>query len=130
VAYASDESGSAEIYVRPFPGPGAAVKVSTESASEAVWARDGRELVYRVGGQSPKIMTVEVRTTPALQVSAPRLLFASDLSFGGPIVRSNEFREYDVSRDGNEIIALRTVRTEEPSRQLTIVTGFPGARTP
>ncbi len=27
VAYVSDESGSPEIYVRPFPGPGAAVKI-------------------------------------------------------------------------------------------------------
>ncbi|MEX1244859.1 MAG: protein kinase [Thermoanaerobaculia bacterium] len=124
VAYVSDESGSPEVYVRPFPGPGAAVRVSTESGSEPAWSRDGRELLFRVGGRHPKFMSVEVRTSPALQVSAPRLLFSSQLNSGGPGVRGNEFREYDVSRDGNEIIALRTVVTEEPS-QLAIVTNFP-----
>jgi Tol biopolymer transport system component/tRNA A-37 threonylcarbamoyl transferase component Bud32 len=129
VAYVSDESGSPEIYVRPFPGPGAAVKVSTESGSEPVWSREGRELLFRVGGRHPKFMSVEVRTTPALQVSAPRLLFASDLNAGGPGVRTNEFREYDVSRDGNEIIALRTVAVEEPS-QLAIVTRWAAAKGP
>ncbi len=125
VAYVSDESGSPEIYVRPFPGPGAAVKMSTESGSEPAWSRDGRELLFRVGARRSKFMSVEVRASPALQVSAPRLLFFSELNSGPPGVRSNEFRQYDVSRDGNEIIALRTVATEEPSRQLVLVTNFP-----
>jgi hypothetical protein len=74
-------------------------------------------------------MAVEVRTTPALQFSAPRLLFSSDLRSGGPGVRANEFREYDVSRDGNEIIALRAVAVEEPS-QLALVTHWPVATGP
>ena len=74
-------------------------------------------------------MSVEVRTSPALEASAPRLLFSSLLNSGGPGVRTNEFREYDVSRDGNEIIALRTVANDEPS-QLAIVTNFPGTSTP
>jgi Tol biopolymer transport system component len=129
VAYVSDESGSPEIYVRPFPGPGAAVKISTESGSEPAWSREGRELLFRVGGRHPKFMAVEVRTTPALQFSAPRLLFSSDLRSGGPGVRANEFREYDVSRDGNEIIALRAVAVEEPS-QLALVTHWPVATGP
>ncbi len=129
VAYVSDESGSPEIYVRPFPGPGAAVKVSTESGSEPVWSRDGKELLFRIGAGRTKFMSVDVQTTPALRFSAPRLLFSAELNTGGPGVRSNEFREYDVSRDGNEIVALRTVRTDEP-RQLAIVTGFSGVPTP
>jgi eukaryotic-like serine/threonine-protein kinase len=125
VVYVSDESGSPEISVRPFPGPGAAVKISTESGSEPAWSRDGREILFRVGARRPKFMSVEVRTSPALQVSAPRLLFSSEVNSGGPGVRANGFREYDVSRDGSEIIALRTVATQEPS-QLAIVTSFPG----
>ena len=129
VAYVSDESGNPEIYVRPFPGPGAAVKVSTESGSEPVWSRDGKELLFRIGAGRTKFMSVDVQTSPALRFSAPRLLFSAELNTGGPGVRSNEFREYDVSRDGNEIVALRAVRTDEP-RQLAIVTGLSGAPTP
>ncbi len=44
-------------------------------------------------------------------------------------MRANEFRENDVSRDGNEIIALRTVAVEEPS-QLAIVTRWAAANGP
>jgi serine/threonine-protein kinase len=128
VAYVSDESGNPEIYVRPFPGPGAAVQVSTESGSEPAWSRDGQEVLFRVGAGRLKFMSAEVRTSPELQVSVPHLLFSSELNTGGLGVRTNEFREYDVSRDGNEIIALRTVRTEGPPRELTIVTDWHAQR--
>src|SRR5262249_26463563 len=30
IAYVSDESGTREIYVRPYPGPGAAIKISND----------------------------------------------------------------------------------------------------
>ena len=48
LAYASDESGEYEIYVRSFPEPGARFQVSAEGGYEPVWAPDGRTLYYRV----------------------------------------------------------------------------------
>jgi Tol biopolymer transport system component len=131
IAYVSDESGTREIYVRPYPGPGANIKVSTESGIEPVWTRGGRELLYRTGERGEKFMAVEMQTSPELVVSAPRLLFSSDLNTGGQWAgrgaREEAFRDYDVSPDGNEIFATRMVRMEEPNRQLTIVTNWPAA---
>ena len=49
LAYVSDESGRDEVYVQPFPGPGAKWLVSTDGGREPVWGRDGRELFYRAG---------------------------------------------------------------------------------
>src|SRR5262249_38217757 len=54
VAYASDDSGRFEVYIRPF-GPGAAAgapaggrwQVSTSGGTLPRWRRDGRELYYR-----------------------------------------------------------------------------------
>lgn len=45
VAYASDESGRAEIYVVPFPGPGGKWQVSTEGAVTPFWTA-ANELSY------------------------------------------------------------------------------------
>jgi Tol biopolymer transport system component len=46
IAYQSDESGPYEIYVQPFPGPGAKTQVSTTGGTLPTWRRAGRELFY------------------------------------------------------------------------------------
>jgi serine/threonine-protein kinase len=46
MAYASDESGDFEVYVRPFPGPGGKWHISTAGGMMPVWSRAGRELAY------------------------------------------------------------------------------------
>jgi Tol biopolymer transport system component len=120
VAYVSDESGTREIYVRPFPGPGAAVKVSNGFAIEPLWSRDGRELYYRSGDNAEKFLSVQIQTSPGLTISAPRLLFSSELAVGG---REDMYREYDVSPNG-QFVALRNTRTDEPNRQLVLVTNW------
>jgi hypothetical protein len=51
LAYVSDESGRVEVYVRPMPGPGSRVQISTDAGSEPVWSPTGRELFYRANGK-------------------------------------------------------------------------------
>ena len=51
LAYASSESGRSEVYVRPFPGPGEAVKVSSAGGEFAAWSASKREIVYGLEGQ-------------------------------------------------------------------------------
>jgi serine/threonine-protein kinase len=46
VAYESNESGKDEIYVRPFPGPGGRIRVSTTGGEFPRWSRTGRALFY------------------------------------------------------------------------------------
>ena len=45
IAYNSNESGQAEVYVRPFPGPGGRWQVSEGGGSLPAWSRNG-ELFY------------------------------------------------------------------------------------
>jgi serine/threonine-protein kinase len=47
LAYSSDESGTLEIYVRPFPGPGRKWRISTAGGRMPIWSRAGRELAYQ-----------------------------------------------------------------------------------
>src|SRR6516165_10137909 len=46
LAYVSNESGAAEVYVQAFPGPGAKVRISTQGGVAPRWSRTRRELLY------------------------------------------------------------------------------------
>jgi len=74
VAYQSDETGYDEVFVRPFPGPGPAVRVSTGGGQAPFWRHDGKELYYTTENQ---LMTVSVGGSGkgALDFGLPKLLF-------------------------------------------------------
>ena len=57
IAYYSDESGTNEVYVRPFPGPGGKWQISTGGGRYPVWSRNGRELFYET--RDNQIMVTE-----------------------------------------------------------------------
>jgi hypothetical protein len=59
-AYQSDESGGNwQVYVRPFPGGGRKVQVSSEFGTQPVWAPDGKTLYFR---DRTGLMTARVKT--------------------------------------------------------------------
>lgn len=71
LAYASNESGTYEVYVRRFPDDGTKVRVSSGSGSIPRWLKNGRELVYRATDQ--RIMVVTYRTDgTSFRVEPPR----------------------------------------------------------
>ncbi len=49
IAYVSDVTGRPEVWVRPYPGPGAPVRVSANGGAEPLWSRNGRELYFLEG---------------------------------------------------------------------------------
>ena len=68
LAYISDETGSGEVWVRPYPEGGAAVRVSPNGGREPVWSRNGREIFYLEGD---KLMAVAVADEQRLRVAPP-----------------------------------------------------------
>ena len=52
VAYTSDESGRAEVYLDSYPRPGRRVAVSSGGGVHPVWRGDGRELYYWSDGSA------------------------------------------------------------------------------
>jgi serine/threonine-protein kinase len=46
LAYSSNESGTYELYVRPFPGPGGKAQISTGGGTHPIWSRDGHKLFF------------------------------------------------------------------------------------
>ncbi|HEY3026455.1 MAG TPA: protein kinase [Pyrinomonadaceae bacterium] len=80
VAYASNESGTFQIYVRPFPPSSGQWMVSTNGGNQPRWRRDGKELFYLAPDR--KLMVVDgkrmgVRSqpvAPALYLTCALLL--------------------------------------------------------
>jgi hypothetical protein len=113
MAYTSLESGRAEVYVQPFPGPGGKWQISTEGGTEPVWNPNGRELFYR---QGDRMMAVDVVTQPALTASKPKLLFE-----GPYLLSAGNLPAYDVSRDGQRFLMVEESQEEQPPTQINVV---------
>jgi Tol biopolymer transport system component len=116
LAYASDESGRREIYVRAFPGPGGTWQVSTDGGNEPLWNPNGRELFYRNGDQ---MMSVEVHTAPSFASGKPRMLFTGRYRRGSNWwARPN----YDVSSDGQRFLMLKNAEEDSaPPTDVAVV---------
>jgi Tol biopolymer transport system component len=92
IAYQSAETGRPEVYVKPFPGPGPLIPISTNGGKAPVWSRDGTELFYREGSA---MMAVSVTYEPTFTPSAPVLLFDGPYQADG-----TGHPSYDVAPDG------------------------------
>ena len=112
IAYQSDESGRDEIYVRRFPALDDTRIVSTEGGTEPLW-RSRRELVFRNGS---RMMAVDIRTTPRLEVGTPRELFRAYMEYD-----LNGDRGYDITPDGGFVV-IRTDPVSAPD--LRVIKGF------
>ena len=108
ISYTSNESGRIEIYVQPFPGPGAKVQVSTGGGGLSTWASGGREIIYR---QQYKIMAASVITQPTLRISKPQMLF----EYKYPFVGGSNYA-YDVTPDGQRFVMLKSDIESPPTR--------------
>ncbi|MBK5294412.1 MAG: protein kinase [Acidobacteriia bacterium] len=102
VAYQSNETGTYEIYVRPFPNAGSGKwQLSSGGGHQPRWRPDGKELFYM--DEARKIMVVEVRG--AFEHSTPKPLFDSNALGTAAQSRSNR-RTYAVAPDGKRFYVL------------------------
>ncbi len=105
LAMISNESGRPEVYVTPFPGPGERVRVSTGGVQHLRWSRDGREIFYISSDQ--RLMSVPVRTSPALELGAATPLFSLKQPRGAPGALDNGITSgFDVSPDGKRFLVV------------------------
>ena len=111
IAYASSESGRAEIYVRSFPTPGAKTQISLSGGNEPRWSRDGRELFYRNADQ---MMVATIQSRPTFSVLQRTELFRG---MGG-FPANSYFAQYDVSPDGRHFLM---VQGDEAAQDLMVV---------
>jgi WD40 repeat protein len=81
LAYTSIESGTNEVYVRPFPGTtGGRWQVSNGGGTQPRWSPDGKELFYLDAGQH--MVAAQIRSGTTFEVTELKPLFdASAFTF-------------------------------------------------
>ena len=116
VAYQSNETGTYEIYVRPFAAGGEPFPISTAGGVYPRWSRDGKELYYVA--PDAKMIAVPIRATAAtIEAGAPATLFQTRRVGGGSNVIGRG-HQYDVDRDGRFLI---NVEAEAGAPPLTLL---------
>jgi len=110
----STESGRWEVYVSPFPGPGARTQISTAGGYDARWSRDGSEIFYMSPDNKLMVATVFTRGD-TFEVGDVKALFELP-KVGGRFT-------YDVSPDGQRILAV-TRKVENAVVPLSLVTNW------
>jgi Tol biopolymer transport system component len=84
IAYASNETGRYEIYVRPFPDAGGKWQLSTAGGIYPRWRPDGRELFYVAPDNGLVGVPLQVAAaTRTVTPGAPVALFQTRLATGG-----------------------------------------------
>jgi len=103
LAFASDESGTFQLYVTPMPGPGGRYQVSTAGGVTPVWSPDGRRLYYAYGG---RLEAATLAFAPTFAVTARETLFEPGSS--SPPSHAN----YDITPDGKQFVMLKPTGAE------------------
>jgi serine/threonine-protein kinase len=116
LAYVSDESGRAEVYLLRYPDRGRKIQVSTEGGKGPVWSRDGRELYYTNGS---KMMAVEVTPEPDSGPGASQQLFDESYKTAG-----NNGRSYDVADDGRFLMVKTSQEDVSPGEFIVVHNWF------
>ncbi len=114
LAYSSNETGSWEVYVTPFPNATSKWQVSSGGGAEPRWRRDGKELFYISG--TGKLMAIAVKTTANDFASSwPQALFQTHLR---QPISGAELVSYDVSSDGQKF--LINTKVDEPGAAVSL----------
>jgi Tol biopolymer transport system component/tRNA A-37 threonylcarbamoyl transferase component Bud32 len=122
LAYASDESGTMEIYVRPFPETSSARwQVSTAGGSQPVWSKSGRQLYYLNGKN--ELMAADIRPGATFAVGEQRALF----SFA-PFLRLGPIPSYDVTADDRRFVMLREGESAQESELIVAMHWLDGLK--
>jgi eukaryotic-like serine/threonine-protein kinase len=106
LAYASNESGRYEIYIRTFPEVGGKWQVSAAGGTQPRWRRDGRELFYVA--PDTRLMAVTLRLKPDAnlpEAGTPVALFPAGLATG-PNTAFNAHAQYAVAPDGRFLVNM------------------------
>jgi Tol biopolymer transport system component len=105
LAYASNESGRYEVYVRPYPDAGGKWQVSTGGGSQPRWGRNGQELVYVA--PDARLMVAPIRVVQgAIDAGTPAVLFPTRLATGSNVLAAgyNSSAQYAVAPDGRFLL--------------------------
>lgn len=118
IAYTSDESGRAEVYVQPFPATGTRRQVSVDGGSQPVWRADSKELFFLAPDGTIFAAAVSI---PGVEHGTPVPLFTARVRRAGFANPSH----YAVTPDGQRF--LMNVPLPQPPLRISVFTNWVAA---
>jgi serine/threonine-protein kinase len=111
-AYSSHETGTWEIYVKPFPGPGAKIKISDGGGYEPRWDPHNSNLYYRNGDE---MWMVTYEAGEKFEPAQPKFLFGRHFfgALGG--------QKYSVGKDRRFLMIQEDLA---PGTQINVVVNW------
>ena len=109
LAYMSGESGTDDVYVRPFPGPGGKWQVSNGGGNHATWSPNGRELYYRTPDGRLMVANYAV-SGDTFQSEKPRVW--SEKRF----LNTGIYTNFDIAPDGKRFVGLFSEEGEQDKK--------------
>ncbi len=97
--------------MRPYPGPGAPIRISPNGGTEPVWGPDDRE-IFNLDGD--KMMAVAAETKPEFRFEPPEVLFEGPYYHEVP-------PSYDVGPDGRFLMIQPTSAGQTETTKIVVV---------
>jgi len=116
IAYVSDESGRAEVYVQSFPASGGKWQISTGGGDQPQWRRDGKELFYLAPDKT--LLAVPVAAGDAFEPGSPVALFATRVPLGS---LTSDRNHYVVAGDDGGRFLINNLVEEGNKNPITFV---------
>jgi serine/threonine protein kinase len=126
VVYASNESGSREIYVQPYPmASGGKWPVSNGGGSQPRWSHDGKELFYFTPDET--LMAVNINISGGtVQLSVPKPLFRAPVLGGTGGGADGGVWRWDISDDGQRFL-INTALDDAAASPITVLLNWQSA---
>jgi serine/threonine protein kinase len=118
--YESDEADGQHVYLRPFPGPGQARRVSESSAVEPLWSPGG-DSIYTRDSAFQALLRVSFEVSPdGVPHFGPEEVVAAgswgNYALGGA--------SYAIAPDGRPVVLENRIERDEDSRMRVVVNWF------
>jgi hypothetical protein len=111
IAYTSEETGTEQIYVTPFPGPGSKWQISITDGDRPQWSKTGKEIFFL--DNEDQIMVAEVDGSDnSFRVGNVKSLFK--------VVGSRPGSVFDIAGDGQKFISNETPITTSDSKVVLV----------
>jgi Tol biopolymer transport system component len=120
LAYTSNETGRAEVYVQSFPAASTKYQLTTFGSTFPRWRHDAKEILFMNG---PRIMGVTVLPAGAgLKFGAPEFLFDSRyVNWARTETGGGIYHTFAVSPDGQRFVVPVTPGSGDAPAPLTVV---------
>jgi eukaryotic-like serine/threonine-protein kinase len=114
LAFISDQSGTEGVYAARFPQSDMITRISTGGAGFPSWSRDGRLIRYF---DVPELRVVETN----VQTSNDKVVVGATRPLIEYRRAGRHGRAFDVSPDGDRIVAVRAAGADEPEQMHLLV---------